>query len=400
MRARGWWEDKLKGNSVAGIELRLSGSSLMICYVVLHRKGSKLEIKEKGEATSVNELRLPNSTPVALSISGKGIIHKKVAYSEGMDAGTLLQKVLPNAKPADFYVQRTADVNGSVIVSVARRNSIDELLTEFMNSRSDVVSCTLGPFCISSIITAISGTNETLRLPGHTIDFAEDVIEQYTSEENSVVDKAAIGDEPVDAALVVPFAAGASCFTGSDLVMDIPVVAASADEFRQGKIFRLAGAGLLIVLFTTLLSNYFLFDHYWKKKQGMEMRSSANMGAVEEYTKLKEEYDRKMQFLQGTGLLDRSQASFYADRIAMDIPEVIQLSEMNISPRERTESENDMQFESRVIRVTGSCRKSNELNEWIKLLGKKEWVRHVELINYKQGKADPSGEFIINIKIK
>lgn len=399
MNLRGWWEDKLKGNCAAGIEIQLHGSVLRIHWVLLAKKRSKLEITASGAAGAISEIQLPPGTPAALSISGKGIIHKKVSHKQEMDAASLLPKVLPNARPAEFYVQWTEPVSHSAIVSVARRSSIDELLNEFKKIKLDIVSCTLGPFCIASILPA-ANEREEIRLPGHTISISEGQVESYMSEENKEAAPVLVDSELAEASLVIPLAAGTEYFTGYSANIDIPHVAEVKDNFRQKKIFRFTGAGLLIILLTTLLINYFLFDHYWKKKQALEAATSANAGAWQKYTALKAAYDEKISFLQGTGLLDASRASFYADRIAKGVPGTIQLSEMNINPCVKTDRENMMQFETDNIRLSGYCKRSDELNEWMKQLGKKDWIHKVELINYTQGKADPSGTFTINIKMR
>lgn len=404
MSLRSKWENKLKGARAAGIEIFLQGGAVEMSYVLLERKRSRLEIASSGSASALSELKLSSGTPVNISISGKGIIHKKVTYTEDLSALALLQKALPNAKLDEFYVQHTQPVNDHVIVSVARKSTVDELLDEFRKMKLEVVSCTFGPFSVSSLFPLMNFDNmvaEEIRLPAHTVTVVDGQVDNYSAEENADPRAVEVGGDFIRSVLLVPFAAAAGYFIGHRLFVNVDRVVEQAGEFRQKKIFQLSGAGFLVLLLSILLINYLVFDHYWKKKQAFEMQYAGNQDALQKYAKLSAEYEEKMSFLKGSGLLETSRSSFYADRIAMDMPSSILLTEMNINPREkRSADENAMEFKAREIHIQGNCRQSNELNEWIKLLKKKDWVSEVELLNYKQGKGDVVGTFIIGIKTR
>ena len=402
MSWRSLLENKLKGARAAGVGIDLKGRAMELSYVLLEKKSSKLNVSSSGRAAVLAELKIPPGTPLRISINGKGIIHKRIAYTEDLGIPALLQKMLPNAKIEEFYVQHTQPVNGHVMVSVARKDSIDELLQEFKKNKLEVTSCTFGPFCISSILPLMkfsAALAEEIYLPGHTITIVDRQIDNYSSSENIDPSPIEMAGENLEPSLVIPFAAAAGHFIGSDLSISIEHTSAQAEEYRQKKIFQLAGAGLLALLFAVLLTNYFVFDHYWKKKRSYEAQYSGNQDALQKYSKLQAEYDEKMTFLQSSGLLEASRASFYADRIAIDIPASIQLTEMNICPLMKQASEQDaLHFRAKEIQVQGNCRQSNQLNEWIKTIKKKDWVSEVELLNYKQGKGDAVGTFIIGMK--
>src|SRR3546814_20230528 len=61
--------------------------------------------------------------PVAISINGKGIIHRMLP-EDGVDENGL-KTVLPNAKAEDFYVQQT-EWEGAKWLSVARRDEVEK----------------------------------------------------------------------------------------------------------------------------------------------------------------------------------------------------------------------------------------------------------------------------------
>ena len=63
------------------------------------------------------------------------------------------------------------------------------------------------------------------------------------------------------------------------------------------------------------------------------------------------------------------------------------------------ESEEVLLFATKKISVTGLCKKSNELNEWIKTIKNKKWIKGVTLIHYNQDKVSEAGVFSIDISI-
>ena len=404
MRLKEKWERVLEGSRAAGVEIALKGSESKLSFVLLEKKRSKLEITASGTAAQVSEITMPAGTPVCISISGKGLIHKRVAFPERQDETSLLQKVLPNANISDFYVQHTEPVNDHLFVSVVRKSVVDDLLKEFARHKLEVVKCTLGPFSISALLPAMklsSMVAEELLLPGHTLTLVDGRIDNYSTGSGIEAASLRIGDENIKGELALPFASAMTYFTSNEISISIPQVDEQGAEFRQKKIFQKSGAAILVFFFALLLSNYFVFNHYWEKKQKFESQISVNQGALQKYNQLKAEFDEKQKFLAETGLLESSRSSYYADQVAIDLPAAIQLTELNIQPRiKKAAEENAMLFQSKTIRVSGTCKRSNELNEWINTIKKKSWVSEVQLLNYKQEKNDPAGAFTLEMKVK
>jgi len=101
-------------------------------------------------------------------------------------------------------------------------------------------------------------------------------------------------------------------------------------------------------------------------------------------------------------MLQTSETSFYADRIAAGIPSAIRLTLLEVYPAEKKQEEEDGRFEftNKTLRVKGQCKYSIDANDWINLVRSYDWVKDVKLINYNQTSAEKIGEFLVQIEIK
>lgn len=393
----------LEADRAAGAEVVLGAGEPVVSFALLEKKRSRVSISSSQSGRALNDLTIPAGAPLCISVSGKGIIHKKVFASGEENEAFLLQKILPNANPNDFYIQCVPAANDHVFISVARKNVIDDLLKELASKKLEVISCTFGPFAIAVILPAMqlsSMVSQNILLPGHNLTIGGTEIENYAPSLEPGMTSIRAGEENLRADIAIAYASAISYFTGSEIKVDIPAIRVQADELRQKTIFKKSGAAMLVFFFALLLTNYFAFDHYWKKKQKFESQISVNQGTLQKYNELKASYDEKRKFLEETGLLRSSRSSFYADQVALDIPEAILLTDLTIQPKIKGPDERVVQFDPNTIHVSGTCKRSNELNDWIKLIKNKSWVSEVSLVNYKQDKNDPTGAFTLELTIK
>ena len=395
---------------VAGVEVFVaSDGKKQINLVVLSKKKSAVttEFSEKG-IDSIEKLTSPlnSEIPIALVIGGKGIIHKNIQVTETDTDKTLLHKVLPNATPDDFYIQKLPSIDNSVYVSVARKNFVDEILQELKSNNLKVISCSLGAFCISSIIPLLNSTSAQFELSflTHRFDIQQNLILNYQVVETNVNSlPVKVGNDLVDQELLIPFSAAIQqFFDAGHVVADVSAVKEIKEEWKQKQVFKLAGTTLLVFFLSVLLINYFLFTHYWNKKNELNSKFLMNQDAVAKYEKLKTELSERQTFIEKTGLLETSRTSYFADRLVSDLPASIQLQKMNINPvvKKINSTEGSISFTPKLIQVEGACKRSTELNEWIKIIKKKDWVKEVTLVNYSQDKTNEEGFFDIEVQVK
>lgn len=270
----------------------------------------------------------------------------------------------------------------------------------------EVIGCSLGVFGIKTILPFIENQSGYYELNLATTKL---VINNGGIEECQALEKAEapssvkIADESISTDTLLSFACGFQYFLpeGNIIVANIPSIAHAKEEFSQKKIFQTAAIGAVAFFFTIFIANLFVFNHYWTMKQELSGKVSLNQDAIQRLEKLKTEYDEKQKFFESTGLLHSSRTSFYADRLSSDIPAAIQLTEMNIYPAVRKlNDENDISFTRQVINISGTCTRSTELNQWMNMLKKKEFVSEVALLGFSQDKSRESGLFNLEVKIK
>lgn len=397
----------LDSKNVAGIEcILLPDGKQAFNLIFLKKEKSKVITESSHASVDLEELKriVSPKVPVSLSVNGKGLIHKKVSMGEKDDLAALLHKVFPNTNLQEFYVQHTApDSSSNVFVSVIRKSIMDEILSQFSQSGYFVVSCALGPFGVASVLPLMdSPVRNELSFSGHHLSIYEGQVADYRQSDIRSLDPTLIGGEYVKPELVIPFAAALSYFSGFSLANNILTVNEQNEAFRQKAMFQTAGVGVLFFFLISLLVNFFLFSYYDRQKKEYISRVSMSMDMLQRHDTLKKQIEQRQKFLEEAGLLEASRSSYYADRLASDLPSAIRLSQLNVFPFLKSPNETDtkMTFLQKDIRVSGSCRHSTELNEWMKIIKKKDWVGEVAILNYTQDRSQEEGAFSMEIKIR
>jgi hypothetical protein len=412
MKIKDYILDKLtKSNTVAGLEIIFLGDGKRRSNLCILQKKKSIILK-KETISDIEDFKkledlIPANTPVIITVNGQGIINKKVVVSENDDEKALLQKVMPNANPKEFYLQQTNSNNGTFL-SVMRKETMDELINELVANNIHGISCSFGPFCLMNLVSLVensTGSDQSIELGKYILHIKNSLIESYkVSEAIDTLIPFKIGEEEIEGTSIMAYATGIGYFipnqTGSKL--NIASIANSALEFSQKRLFHTVGWTLLVLFLITLLGNYFLFNQYFTKRTRLEAIVNSQKSAIERYDTLKTLLEEKRDFLTKAGILGQPKTSFYADQLAMDIPAEMVLSEMSINPRvvNVNADDKDMIFTSGLIKIYGACKNSLNLEEWINNVKKKNWVKGLSVLNYNHDKETNLGHFSIEIAIK
>lgn len=397
-----------ESDEVAGIEVHISKDGAYVKSIsILKQKNKKVLFAERKQDIKLEELsaHLPSSLPLHLVITGKGILIRKFIYTENEEAGSVLNKVLPNSAKEDFYLQQfSPDMNNQAFVAVSRINIIADIISAFQNQGYYVLSVVLGPFSILPVLPLINdpGKNAALELSSHKIITNNNFIEDIQPSTNiSPGHQFKIEEEIIEDHHLLSFSSALNAFIKYPMFKLSTLeslTAKSVTEFKSRKAFKTTGVSLLIFFFSMLLINYFLFDHYSKKRESLSGEMLLKQDQLAKVNVLKKQYDEKKAFFEAAGLLNKSKTSFYADQLAKDLPSTMQFTSLNFNPViKSTDEEENINFKSRSIIVNGLCKKSFDLNQWIKILKKKSWLKKVTLLNYQQESAQP-GEFLIELE--
>ena len=401
-------EDIIKTTTVAGIEIILlpDGNYEINAVVLKKTKIALTTEKQKEGIKDFTELAqfIGTELPIVLTLNGKGIVHRKISYSETDTLVTLINKVLPNANLNEFNLQQTFISSSQVFISLIRSTSVNEVLEELKkNKLIQITNCLLGPFSINNLIPLISLSDAQLNVGIYQLQINERQITDVTILPEKTSEAVLIGDEPIPSDLLIAFATALSHFTTFDAgIINSEEINAVKEEFKQKQKFKLTRGAILIAMFIILFVNYFAFDHYWTKSRNMSTTLALNQSALNRCNTLKAEYDRKKEFLEQNGLLESSRTSFYADKLAESLPTSIQWTDVNIRPLKKKKDADETEgllFENKTIKISGKCQRSTDLNNWMKQLKSKSWINTIALVNYKQSSEDDEGMFSIEIKL-
>jgi Tfp pilus assembly protein PilN len=386
------------GNHFAGIEVELRGDSHIFHVILLQRIGNKLLVQKRfDEFASIDEFpeKIVKAIPVAVVVTGKGVLYRQIQTDEAASSETLLRKILPNVNVNDFFISSVK--NGSEhYVSLTRKAGVNNIL-EKLKKVCSVISLDVGCQCLSEIKSLLPELS-TIRSGRSVVAFDASrisAIEYLTEESSDAESDFIIGGQNIPNHALTAFSIAFRLVTGNFQSMENGF----KDDFIQRKIFRTTLRAALVLIFLALIINYFAFSHYWNRQQQLEIQLGAGGNQISEVNLLRQQVDTRTTFLQNAGLINNTSFAWYADQLGHNLPEGIRLSQMNFSPRVKMAEEDSIGFHTNAIEISGNCEESIILNRWIQFLKSEHWITSASIRSYEQGKTDATGKFTLDLRL-
>lgn len=394
---------------VVGVEILVGeGDSWIANLAVLRRERTKVHfVNGEYKLASMDALkeRVPGGAPLVLTISGKGIIHRFIVAEPLATEDDYLRKVLPNAKPGEFYVQ-ISPVDGQQVVSVARRALVDELAKQVLQAGMELLSVSLGPFALLLFKGYLPAPNAgSLAVGPHQFTVDQGVFRAYQchpSDTEAPVKRLRIAGEELNEYLMPAFAL--AFYAISDL--DAPHVPFEGEglrtaDFRERLLFRRLAVGLIGFFLLLLLGNALLFMSYSGKVAGYT--GSDAPGIQQEIEKLQQQVRAREQLLGGLWQADSRQwgMAYMADRIGESLPDGMLLTELVIYPKDEGLSRKERRPVHRPssIGIKGTCADIALLNQWIGTLRALPFCQVVDLSEYGFDERERMGIFTLNLTL-
>ncbi len=394
----------LKGNSVAGVSVNIqTDGGFNFSVAILQKKKNKVEITKKHDGiTTVEELMkiLPSSLPVQLVIDGKGVILRKVMVEKDSSDDMLLNQVLPNSNPDEFYFEKYRTEGDFVFISLIRIQQLNEICNIFNEAGRIIVHVSLGPLLVNHILNIAENKENCIEIPALQLQVKNNLIVEVNRTTNQASGSVIrVGTENIEGSILLPFTAGLCYQLNLFDETKLPdTLQKQADEYWYKRIFVIGGWAALVFIFTLLLVSFLLFDNYRKLSNDLSYKVSLNTDLINRLDTLKTELKLKKDFFKDYNLSESSRQSFFADQIALTLPETITLTVMDISPLKKKLKENQApEFDRNAILISGITSNSNILNDWIKKLQQQKWVKQINIMNYSQENAVVKGEFKIEM---
>jgi hypothetical protein len=389
---------------VAGVEAILNQEGIVFNLLVLEKKKSLISIvsKEEGIKDSNELIKLiPKDTPVALCLNGRGIINRKIPDGTYKHDIEILSQVLPNAKVEDFYIQKIQSFN-SIFISVIRKSTVDEVNSTFTSIGIPVISCSVGPFVLQSVLPFVTTDIAKVSLGNLGIAINNKKIVDFVPSIEVDNEEIKIGDDILKVGLIIAYSVAIDLFIHPQAnSIESASLKFQMSEFKNKLLFQKLGYGFLGFFVFVLLVNYLFYSYYKGENARLSSISTSYLNTLDEVKKLEAKISEKEYFMKKAGWLTSPRTSFFSDEIASSIPASIKLSEIKVNPinDKLTKKERKDIFKSDTIIVAGECRNPTALNPWMNAMKEKEWVQSLSNINYSYDQKSGSGNFEIEIRI-
>jgi Tfp pilus assembly protein PilN len=386
------------------IHLRQDGvAHIHACSVIA--KGNQLDIDKKVlDISSVEGLskHFQEKTPIALNLSGKGILHKQIERTETIDQGNF-NKILPNAGIDDFYVQHF--ISGDLsFVSVIRKTEADRWINQLIAQGYVPLSLSLGPLPVEHIIPQLNIYESGLQFGGNIIQRDEHSHwTNYRYDETALAPfPLKIESEGIDEKLVVPYAVAFQLILGNQLDIiqaEVPLLNDTYQSKLSDQKLKVNGILVLSVFFVLLLINLVIFS--WLNSSNIQLASKVsrftqNTSNVQD---INEQIKQKEALLQSLGWDGGINKSVLIDQLASLMPEEISLTEIAITPIDLNSSraQRSLIFFERRISITGTSGKIIPVNEWMARIKTRPWVKNIQMESYAYNNELNTGQFIITL---
>ncbi|MEL7423959.1 MAG: hypothetical protein AAFN81_13245, partial [Bacteroidota bacterium] len=335
--------------------------------------------------------------PVALSITGKGVLEKTVE-NPSANWQQLLHSRLPGADPQAFTGQLTQDPS---ILNVIRKDKLNELLATFSKHDLLVVAFYLGTTVLENLLPLL-GRQSDLQAPPYLISFRAgefEGLERVSLE--TPLQMMELNNQDISSHHLVCFA------TGIAQMIDYAPISFEDDLLRSRQSYELnqystwLGLAGLSVIFLSLLINFLVYSQTSRSLSKVEGELYYSEGLIAKLDSLSSQIDQR-QLALGDQVVRESKLSLLGDEVAISIPEGIRLRELDLFPIEKS-SPNDrrgqISYQQETILIKGETTENILINEWISKLEDMEWIEAVQLLPYRSGQARVL-RFELQLKLK
>jgi len=404
-----WWEkwipkSYLTKSSVCAVECRFEETGLVFHYALLQNRKGKIDVSKHGrvaEPSEILSIAAKASAPVCLILTGKGIMLRKIAWSENdsVEPSALVQQYLPAIPLSEFYVQLYRNNGNSGHLALCRKEQLNQLMLRFSGKKVELADVFIGEL-VCHALAPLTASYNRLTTPVTRLE----LVNGYVEDISPLGDTAPVSLEAegfsVSPELLLLFAAGFSYFTRQELYTTSNTELSGMAQQHSEKIrVRLLLFAFIAVLFLVSGINSVLFFQKFEENNTLDVELNLYESKNSQITKLLDEYQKKKSLIEQAGIFDHKRISVYADKIAASLPQDIVLREMYFNPEDgQTEQDSLADFRENELIIKGNCSKSLLLNDWVNVLKSQSFVKQVNLENYVFSSDGHLPNFVLKLK--
>ncbi len=388
-------------DKVLGVELHALGDTYSCRFCLLAKKDNELHIEINkvidGPIHKVLE-GLPKNVPVALTLTGRGIIHKNIQ----VDAATLPEQIIQQAFPAielkDFYVQSYVHGNNA-LASVIRKQGVDELLDKLDRAGLKVYMLSLGGIVTAPIWPQLNIYSTEMHFAGHGFVLtAERHFMSYSAEAGLKNDfQVKIEQELIPEEHIVAYASAFQLI----LHQKLNPILANAENVNHAFADFLGNAALkkkallfLFGLFGILLISFGLFSYYNQENAKLAQQVGAQTASADQIDMLQKNIAGNEYLLKQLNWNGGYNYGFLLNEIGKNMPRQLSLHEVAVNDF-KTDAEKAERQPS--IKILGSTDNLTAVNNWIFVLKEMPWVKSAKLLKYQEDQETTAYQFSLII---
>lgn len=377
-------------SSCAGAEVHLSqdGSyDIRLLKLSLHKKRIRIDSKKRysGSVAKITDLVLEE--PLAITLTGKGVLIKKTARLEVASAQSL-QHLFPALKLQEFYVQHFP-AGAHSFVAIVRREIADAVMTVFKKQGAEVLMLSLGPFAVDQVLPQLNSYGNALKFDGHQLvlnEAKEWVDYDYTA---GIVAgfPLKIDIETIPEEFLLAYA------TAFQLILHdhLDAVEVEAENIKQRLVnlaaklkFKRYGMAMIFFFFALLMLNFLVLSGYNSSNEELMSNAGKQSYIFENRAKLEKDVKEKEALVKKLAWNKGYRYAYLSDQIGSSVPKEVILDELQINPLTgaRTGLIKDAPLEVGNIKIKGQTSSVYAINGWIYELKQKSWVKDVQLEKY------------------
>lgn len=375
----------LSSCAAAQVQLKQDGSyDVRLVKLSLHKKLIKIEAKKRYSGTSAKINDLVLDSPLAVTLTGKGVLIKKTARLEDASAKSL-QHLFPALKLEEFYVQHfAAGINS--FVAIVRREIADAVMAVFKKQGAEVLMLSLGPFVVDQVIPQLNAYGDSLKFDGHELVLNEtkEWMEYSYSEGIAANFPLKIDIETIPGEYLLAYA------TAFQLILHdkLDLIEVVSDELQQrfsallaGMKFKRNGTAMVFFFFILLMVNFLVLSSYNSGNDRLMSKAGKQSYIFENRAKLEQEVKEKELLVKKLGWNKGYRYAFLCDQIGTTMPKDITLDELQINPLNRSGIGliKDVPLELGSIKIKGQTESVYAINGWMHELKQLSWVKDVQL---------------------
>jgi len=404
----------LKSNVSYGLELNIREND-QICIRLTGLKNVKghLEmIMTEKEVDSIEELKglIKIYQNITISITGRGLLIKPIQIKGEKSNANLLKQVIPGAAVEDYYLQACYISTTIAIVTIIKRNPVDELLNMLYEAGYYINHVILGPFAATSLYPLIKQFNTQLenewQLEGYQLEFEnaklKTVIKRLRNETGC--DDMFTGSEPIKSLYIISYSSASFYFLNANSLFEDNYTGIQVSRHNLKLNILQTGAirVLMILIIVLTVLNAVFFTYQYSINIELKEKSLCESVKYKNYESLKREFDLKRALAADLGMFSEYNMGFILDRLALSRPGEIKWTKLEYNPLdiELFKSKRIRAFHNNRILLEGECNNPIALNNWISNLEEQAWVQDVKNQSFKFDENRKTGVLKFEIQLK